>query len=83
VKDFLSGFHTQNRVSGRPRVAEMSGDDVVFYLFVQKQKIALRHIPLEYSSPRNKGKCAICLAGIEEDRKLVSAHEAHKLPGGK
>jgi hypothetical protein len=29
-------------------------DDDVFYLFLQKQKIALRHIPLGYSPPRNK-----------------------------
>jgi len=29
-------------------------DDDVFYLFLQKQKIALRHIPFRYSPPRNK-----------------------------
>jgi hypothetical protein len=29
-------------------------DDDVFYLFLQKQKIALRHIPFGYSPPRNK-----------------------------
>jgi hypothetical protein len=30
------------------------GDDDVFYLFLQKQKIALRHIPFGYSPQRNK-----------------------------
>jgi hypothetical protein len=29
-------------------------DDVVFYLFLQKQKISLHHIPFGYSPPRNK-----------------------------
>ena len=29
-------------------------DDDVFYLFLQKQKIALRHTPFGYSPPRNK-----------------------------
>jgi hypothetical protein len=33
-------------------------DDDVFYLFLQKQKIALRHIPFGYSPPRNK-ECII------------------------
>jgi hypothetical protein len=36
------------------RRAEACVDVVVFYLFLQKQKIALRHIPFGYFPPRNK-----------------------------
>ena len=34
--------------------AAAKADDDVLYLFLQKQKIALRHIPFGYSPPRNK-----------------------------
>jgi hypothetical protein len=41
--------------------AKKKDDDDVFCLFLQKQKIALRHLPFGYSPPRNKEAHAMML----------------------